>query len=266
MRKTVMEALEMVPVSISRVDGARTLTFVLTLLLCSPGPAAALSAFTQDFEGLVASDPSALANDGWLVFGNVFDPSGSLLYGYGPFAAPNDGSAFSQLAGGEGGPNQGTLVLNTFSDYNNTDHAVGFIIESNVFQEQLISATDVGTIWRFRFDAKPSDAFGGLQPPTTTQAFIKTVDPNAGFALTNFLTHETTNYPSLWQEGVVIDIPIDASLAGQLLQFGFLSQSSNYAATGVFYDNVSFGIVPEPGTGLLLAMGVMALAAARRQR
>ena len=47
-------------------------------LMCAAATAtwADLSVYTQDFEGLVQTDPGALANDGWLVFGNVFDPGG----------------------------------------------------------------------------------------------------------------------------------------------------------------------------------------------
>jgi len=107
----------------------------------------------------------------------------------------------------------------------------------------------------------------GPQAPSTALAFIKTLDPNAGFALTNFLTVDTAVFPSLWQEGVAIDLGIDAGLSGQILQFGFLNTASNSAPTAVFYDNVSFGVVPEPGTGLLAcaALAAGAVSAARRR-
>lgn len=237
----------------------------LCLFLCVvAAPAAALMAYTQDFEGLDPVDPDALRNDGWLVFGNVYQSAaagGALLYEYGPNTAPNHNVAFSQLAGGEGGPDQGSLVLNVFNDYNNQEHVfTDNVVESNVFQEQIIGAADVGTTWRFRFDAKPSDQFGP-QPPSTAVAFIKTV--GLGTGLTNFLTVDTAGFPSLWQEGEGIDITIDASLVGQFLQFGFLNTSTQFSPTGVFYDNVSFSL-PEPGSTVLLGVALAGVAVMRR--
>jgi hypothetical protein len=242
----------------------------VVLLLFSTHSASALSGYAQDFEGLAAADPAALANDGWLVFGNVFAPGGApFLYNYGPFPAPNGGPAFSTVDdSGQGGPGQGAQVLSVYNDYNNGDHGIGNVIEANVFQEQIIAPGDVGTTWRFRFDAKPSDVLGP-QAPSTALAFIKTLDPNAGFALTNFLTIDTAAFPSLWQEDLAIDLAIDAGLSGQILQFGFLNTATFFAPTAVFYDNVSFDVVPEPGTGLLGIAGLVAVAtsaATRRSR
>jgi hypothetical protein len=128
--------------------------------------------YAQDFEALDQANTDALANDGWLVFGNVFAPDGAYLYGYGPFPAPNDGFAFCAIAAGEGGPDQGDQQLVVFSDYNNTDHADGNLIESNVFQEQIIEAGDLGQTWMFTFDAK----LGNIEGGSTALAFIKTID------------------------------------------------------------------------------------------
>ncbi len=97
---------------------------------------------------------TALSDDGWLVYGNVFTSGGTYLYGYGPFPAPNTGQAFCQVVVGEGGTEQGAQQLVVFSDYNNTDHASGRLIESNVYQEQVVGPGDVGEIWRFSFQAK----------------------------------------------------------------------------------------------------------------
>jgi hypothetical protein len=201
--------------------------------------------YSQDFEGLVQSDISALGNDGWLVFGNVFDPAWTYLYGYGPFPAPNDGAAFCQIALGEGGAAQGAQVLVVFSDYNNGDHGLGNWIESNVFQEQIIGPGDVGETWVFDFQAK----LGNLTGSTTALAFIKTLDPNAGFATTNFITVDMTSIPTTWSD-YSLSIVIDASLDGQILQFGFANTATNYESSGIFYDNVNFyitGQIPVEG-------------------
>lgn len=220
---------------------------------------AALSTYSQNFEGLAALDPGALGADGWLVFGNVFAPGGGYLYGYGVFPAPNAGNAFSNIATGEGGPGQGAQQLVIFSDYNNGDHANGNLIEANVFQERTIGAGDVGTTWSFQFDAK----LGNLVSPTSALAFIKTLDPGAGFATTNFLTLDTTNIPNTWNS-YAINFTITPNLVGQLLQFGFNSTATNYAGSGVFYDNINFSSVPAPASVAL--MGLSGLVATRRRR
>ncbi|MEM9481230.1 MAG: hypothetical protein AAGA58_16380 [Verrucomicrobiota bacterium] len=202
---------------------------------------AGLSEYKQDFESYDNSLVSALGDDGWLVFGNVSDTLG-FLFGYGPNPAPNDASnpAFSLISTGEGGPDQGAQGLVVFSDYANTSHSFpDRIIESNVFQEQLIGPTDSGT-WEFRFDAKAGD----LVPPSTASAFIKVLDPNNGFALTQFLTLDTSNLPVEWGT-YSIDINVDGSTQnGQILQFGFLNNAGNFDASGVQYDNICFQVKP----------------------
>lgn len=225
---------------------------------------AALVNYSQNFEGMVQADPDVLGNDGWLVFGNVFDSEGGYLYGYGPFPAPNacvagGGPAFSCVAAGEGGSAQGTQQLVVFSDYNNGDHGIGNIIESNVFQEQTIAAGDVGKTMRFSFDAKKGD-IGGL---STASAFIKTVDDFS--ALTNFIAFDTTSISTLWGT-YNLSIVIDASLIGQKLQFGFLNTASGYESSGIVYDNVNFGVVPIPPALWLFGSGLLGLVGMARRK
>jgi len=195
----------------------------------------ALELYVQDFEALDQASSTALGDDGWLVYGNVYTPGGGYLYGYGPEPAPNHELGFSQIVLGEGGPDQGEQVVVVFSDYENVDHANGNLIESNVYQEQLIEAADVGTAWRFSFQAKR----GNIEGATTAVAFIKTLDPSSGYALTNFLTIETTAFPDTWS-GDAMTIPIGPDLEGQLLQIGFANTATNYEGSGIFYDNVVF--------------------------
>ena len=68
-------------------------------------------------------------------------------------------------------------------------------------------------------------------------AFIKTIDPNAGFALTNLVEEDTTNLPDTWNR-YSIQLEIDAGLVDQLLQVGFNATASNFEPSGVFYDNI----------------------------
>jgi hypothetical protein len=211
---------------------------VAALLICLiPATAhAVLAPYSQDFELLIPSDLAALGADNWLVFGNVFAPDGTTyLYGYGTFAAPNDGSGFCQIVMNEGGLDQGLQQLVIFSDYNNGDHGDGKFIEANVFQEQIVGPDNVGQRWVFDFDAK----LGNLEGVSTAAAFIKTLDPGAGYALTNFITADMTTTPGTWT-GYSLAIDIDASLDGQILQIGFLCTATLYEGSGVFYDNLDF--------------------------
>jgi len=210
------------------------LTAALCLVLAIPA-SAALSLYTQNFEAMNQADTSALANDGWVVFGNVFDAGGNYLYGYGTFPAPNDGAAFCQIDIGQGGEEQGAQQLVVFSDYQNLDHAAGNLIESNVFQERTIEASDVGTVWSFAFQAKK----GNIEGTSTALAFIKTLDPANGYATTNLVTADMTSIPETWG-GWELTLAIDASLVGQLFQFGFANTATLYQGAGIFYDNIVF--------------------------
>ena len=212
-----------------------TILAVALILLAPTVSWGALVPYAQDFESLDQTNADALANDYWLVFGNVFTPAGGYLYGYGPFAAPNGGPGFSAIDVGQGDLEQGLQQLVTYSDYNNGDHGNGNLIEANVFQEQVVGAGDVGTTWVFQFDAKR----GNIEPDTTAAAFFKTLDPSAGYALTNYITVDMTNAPDTWTSHL-LSIFITPALEGQILQFGFQNVATNYEGSGIFYDNVTF--------------------------
>jgi len=195
-------------------------------------PALAQTPYMQDFEALAPVDGS-LAGDGWLNFMNVFDAGGGYLYGYGVFPAVNNIGNLQDIVTGEGGPDHGDQQIVMYSDYGNPDHGLGYLIESNLFQEQVVPAGASGT-WIFEFDAK----LGNIGGASTALAFIKTLDPNAGYAMTNFITYDTTSLPTTWGTYMLsIDV---AGLDGQILQIGFSTTASNYEPSGNFYDNVNF--------------------------
>ena len=218
------------------------LVVAAVLVSLAPLTSQAVVPYSQDFEALIQTDLAALDIDGWLVYGNVYDADGGYLYGYGAFPAPNDGFGFCQIDLLEGGAEQGLQQLSVFSDYNNLDHANGFTIESNVFQEQTVGAADVGKTWKFDFEAKLGNLTGG----STAIAFIKTLNPAAGWATTNFITADMTATPATWT-GYSLSIYIDASLEGQILQIGFSNSATLYESSGVYYDNINFAIDPLAG-------------------
>lgn len=211
------------------------LMIVALAALAGLAPAAfgALAPYSQNFEGMLQTSGTALSDDGWLVYGNVFNPVNIYLYGYGPFPAPNGTSAFCALDVNQGGEQQGLQQLAVYSDYNNLDHNAGNLIESNVYREQTIAAGDVGSTWVFAFDAKR----GNLAGASTAHAFIKTLNPAAGWALTNYVTAEMTTIPETWTN-YSISLVIDASLVGQIFQIGFVNTATFYEPSAIFYDNV----------------------------
>jgi hypothetical protein len=214
----------------------------VALVCLLPAAGLALTPYSQNFESLVKTSLTALSADGWVVYGNVFTPLGVYIRGYGVYPAPNAGSAFCTIDAGQGGLEQGAQQLSVFSDYENTEHAVGNLIESNVFHEQTITAGDVGNTWVFAFDGKR----GNLTGLSTAKAFIKTINPAASYATTNFLTVDMTAAPDTWVNHS-ISIVIDAGLVGQLLQFGFTNTATHYESSGIFYDNVDFHLYDASG-------------------
>lgn len=214
---------------------------------------AALSAYSQNFESLSAA--ASTIGDGWKIFGNVFNTNGSYAGGYGVFDAPNGTPGFSSIALGQGGAAQGAQQLVVYSDYNNRGaQGSGQNVEALVFQERTIAAGDVGT-WTFSFDAKKGD----LVSPSTAFAFIKTLNPSAGYATTNYVPLEMSAISSEWNR-YSISLAVDAPLAGQLFQFGYAATATNDRASGTFYDNVSFAQalapVPEPETYAMMLAGI----------
>ena len=171
--------------------------------------------------------------DGWLFFVNV---AATVPYGYGG-PAPN-GPQICALVDDQGGPDQEPQQLSVYSDYNNADHGNGFLIETNVFQEPFgfnnrIPASEVGKTYTFLFQAKA----GNIGGSTTANAFIKVLNPDAGFQETAADRQDTTNLPADWG-GYSVSLTIDASWVGQILQYGFTTNATNFEPSGNFYDNV----------------------------
>ncbi len=200
--------------------------------------------YEQNFNSLDIG--GAEIGDGWLYFVNVFStpPNG---YG-GP--APN-GPQICALVTGQGGPDQEPQQLSVYSDYNNNAaQTAGDLLETNVFQEpfsqsSLLTAAEVGTTFTFSFQAKrgnindPADV--NCQAPVvcdvTANAFIKTLDPNAGFSVSGIDEVDTTDLPVEWG-GFTIELDITDDQIGHILQFGFQTNATNFQPSGNFYDNV----------------------------
>ena len=217
-------------------------TIIVTAVLCLAPVAshAALAPYAQDFESLDLPYVYALAFDGWLVCGHVYDTDLTLLYSYGPYPAPNSAAAFCALVSGEGGPLQGTQQLSVFSDYNNTDHAEGYLIESIVYREQTIALEDVGKLCVLLWDAKHGD-WSGAVAYATAQVFWDVGAPGGlpriGFPMVT--AYDMTNIPDTWGNYLAM-FTIQPGWDGDVLRFGFASIATSYDPTVIFYDNVKF--------------------------
>ncbi|MFN3190116.1 MAG: PEP-CTERM sorting domain-containing protein [Aureliella sp.] len=240
------------------------------LLALQCGSAMAALTYNQDFEGLApppadGSQNQALENDGWLVGANVFEADGTtFIYNYFAFPAPNGGPAFSAVATGEGGVDQGTNQLSVYNDYNNTDHA-NFPtrrIEANVFRDiGILEASDVGLDYTFSFDAKQ----GNIAGSTTATAFFKVIrTSDNSFAQLAIDSIDTTAVGTNWSGGQ-LQLTIDPTWVGETLQIGFTNTASGFEGSGVFYDNIGVSAVPEPGSASLLALGGLFTLVRRRR-
>jgi hypothetical protein len=238
---------------------SRVTALITAVVLAGLIPAAAFAAlapYTQDFETLSMPGVGLLLGDNWLVYGNVFAADNTTyLYGYGPYQAPNDGAAFCAIAAGEGGAEQGVQQLSVYNDYNNTGaHQAGQFVEANVYQERTITAADVGQTYYFEFQAKMGNLINDISGTSSAAAFIKTLNPAAGYALTHFVTANMTAIPTTWG-GYSLNLYIDRSLIGQIFQFGFLNRATLFNPSGIFYDNVWLHTGNSTAVGEVASLG-----------
>ena len=190
--------------------------------------------FSDDFESYPVNDGTNMGDlgGGWLLFVNVFENSPGCtpyVYGYGVFPAPNRNDAISNIVVGDTGN-----AFNVFSDYSNGDHGINRCIETNLFQERIVSSSDLGS-YTYKFDTQAPGALG-----TDVQAygFIKLLDPNT------FQTYAFESIPTDTAGEKTLSIELGSADEGAILQWGFSNVASNYEASGRLYDNVSFGLRP----------------------
>lgn len=251
-----------------------------TAIAFVPTSSAALSTYSQDFETFPGGEgfpPNALASDGWAIFGNEYavnpytNPGALPTGGYGPFpAADGAPGSIQAVVSGEGGPAQGDKQLDKFSDYNNANQSSAWI-EGLTLQEQSVGAGDIGS-WTLTFDAKRGSGEFSIASDTTgnssAYAFIKTIDSGAFFQK-GFVSIDMTNAGIVDQWGTYsIDLLIDSSLVGDILQFGFSATASQFSPSGIFYDNVNFAptAIPVPAAVWLFGSGIIGLVGVARRR
>jgi hypothetical protein len=245
----------------------------------APISSAALTTYTQDFEGMTPnqgfSDPdngfiNDLEADGWQIYGITYDanpypnPGAANITGqYGSYPAANgDPGSIQGVATGQGGASQGDVVLAKYSDYNNQDGQAAGYVSASTYQEQQIGADDVGSIWRLSYDAK----MGNIEADSSAFAYILTQDfLDKG---ESFNSNDSTNLPVEWMR-YFVDMAITADMVGDNLTFGFGATAANNNGSGVFYDNLEFAqvsAVPMPAAAWLFGSALIALAGIKRRK
>ncbi len=218
------------------VHHGRPLLLAAGLLAAAIGTAPSQIEYASDFESLNVSNPSALSNASWTAYANVYTSANAFLYGY-PSTPPLGGSGWWGVTTDQAGPEQGVQSLSVYSDYyNQSAQTAGQLVEALVFQQFVIFEEDAGS-YQFRFDAKA----GNLVSPSKAQTFIKVLDPANDYATVAISTFDTSALPATWGT-YSISLDLEASMDGMILQIGFSATASNNVASGVIYDNLSFGI------------------------
>lgn len=134
----------------------------------------------------------------------------------------------------------------------------------SVFQQQTISAADIGTTVIYSFDFAGGSGAVNTAEGTFVEAFLLTIDPNSGFVVTNDIGFDLSGAAEaeLTSGQLTLDLS-DAALEGQTLQFGFRNGAADGQNPAVILDNLSL-TVPEPSTAAVLAAGGFLLARRRR--
>ncbi len=220
---------------------ALAIVFAISL---TPFSHAQIEFYRQNFEAMTPGlgfPPNDLADDGWLIFGFEWDANpypdptlANLVNQYGPFeAADGEPGSIQGLATGEGGPDQGDIVLAKYSDYNNPNQTIRYI-QALTYQTRTIEIGDVG-VWRFVYDAK----IGNLEGDSSAFAYIQTIDSELFFQK-EFVSNDTTTLPVEWGT-YSLELAIDETMVGDILNFGFSATATNFTGSAVFYDNILFG-------------------------
>ena len=247
----------------------------------APTSSAALATYIQDFEGMTPnqgfSDPDTgfvndLDADGWQIYGIVYDASpyynpgtANIIGEYNvPYPAANgDPGSIQGVATDQGGTSQGAVVLSKYSDYLNQDALQnGQYVSASTFQEQTVGAGDVGSTWRFSYDAKR----GNLEADSSAFAYILTQDfVDGGEA---FSSNDSTDLPIEWLR-YFVDLAITPDMVGDNLTFGFGAVATGDNGSGIFYDNLVFAEVsqvPVPAAVWLFGSGLLGLVGVARRR
>lgn len=240
----------------------KTLGLAVAAALISSQSAFAALSYSEDFESYTTGDV------GNFKIGNIVN--GGAGWFPGTYGAPGDyNNGYSAIVD-EGGVEQGSKQLSIFSDYNAWSpfaNGPGTTIQTFVSSDiGNLDANDVGQTYTFSFDAK----LGNLEAPSQAEAFIKVLKSSDGsyIELANIVFDSDAMLTTDWSGGS-ISLLIDAGMAGELVQIGFNTTATDWAPSGVVYDNLSFAQaspVPVPAAAWLFGSALLGLAGIGRKR
>lgn len=236
----------------------------LTTAIITASAAQSAVLYSNDFEGQAGD-----ATIAGFVIGNQHDGGAwwaNAAAGNAEFLGQN---GYSSVVTNEGGPNQGSAQLKTYSDYNGWGpHNNG---SQNVLTKtySILGAVDaslLGQTVTFSFDAK----LGNITdtPTSSSTAFISVIKTSDGsYSDVSGATPVTNSDIATDWATYSTSFLVDAGMIGEELQIGFSNQTTEqWGATGMVYDNLSVTSVPVPAAAWLMGSALLGLAGMKRAR
>ena len=243
---------------------------VTSALAFSSGAQAAITAFSDDFQGY----GSAANFNPWVAFSD----NGGFPGGYFIPAPSTTGPQISALAN----DGNGNEYLNFYANYDNanvhnrtTCNPCSPNLQESIsfFKEFAFTGADTssGDTWDFGFDYASNPA-GPITGNTQVSAFIRVFDPV--FNLLDEQTFDTgLSATSEFQSGL-LSVILNPAWTQGVVQIGFNNLVGNYDGSGRFYDNVCFAndgscsapAVPVPAAVWLFGSGLLGLVGVARRK
>ncbi|MFB1036910.1 MAG: VPLPA-CTERM sorting domain-containing protein [Sinobacterium sp.] len=239
-------------------------TITLMAAICSASAAQSAVLYSNDFEGTIGD---ASISD--FVIG-LQSPLGGWWENA---AAPNQvvvgQNGFSKIVDDQGGVDQGSAQLNTYSDYNGWSpfNSGQTDVLTKVYAPLGAISPDLeGQTVTFSFDAKLGNITDTAS--STANAFLAVIKTSDGSYADISGTTAITNSDigSNWGS-YSISVLIDSGMVGEELQIGFSNQTVEaWGATGMYYDNLEVSAVPVPAAAWLFGSALAGLVVVRRNK
>jgi len=250
--------------------------------------------YSNDFEGVVAGDPTELGNYnldntnwGWGVTGQ--NPNGGYLWNYFPQGGPNKG--LYGLRTGQGNVAiQGENVMQFNGAYDTLSNIADGKKQMTTFYYKAGPITqgmvDQGYVsLSLNYKAMNRQYEYGFNTPSTGNFFIEVLGTHPDGYFTAGAPYGAASYFNLdanqtdWQNDAIINLALNQGLVGKALQFGVNltsvdNGSGGFSNTSIAVDNIVLqtasapitAAIPEPSIASLLGFGALGLVATRLRR
>ena len=183
--------------------------------------------YDTDFESFTSLE-------GWSAWVNVFEQDCTTFrYGYAYSIGAGDPVMVAVRADGSDGK-----ALNVFSDYNNPDSFLT-CLEANVQREIVLTSGMIGD-YRWSYNVEEPEAVG-----SKTFAQFRVIDPNTNYSM----AAESIVATAGSEDRQSVEISLDDSHVGMILQYGFSTKAVNDENSGMLYDNVLLEAITDFGQG-----------------